>query len=124
GLAGGGYDLIVQSLADEHLRELGPLYRETARLSANGGAFVLVGYHPHFLMNGVPTHFDGPDGEPIAVESYVHLTSDHVTAALAPGWRLEAMVEGVIDESWLAKKPKWERFLAHPVSFAFVWRCS
>jgi SAM-dependent methyltransferase len=124
GLEAGAYDLIVQSLADEHLSELGAPYREAARLAAPGGAFVVVGYHPHFLMSGVPTHFNGADGEPIAVESYVHLTSDHVTAALGAGWRLAEMAEGVIDDAWIAKKPKWERFRAHPVSFAFVWRRS
>jgi SAM-dependent methyltransferase len=122
GLAAGAYDLIVQSLADEHLRELAPLYRETARLAAPGGAFVIVGYHPHFLMSGVPTHFNAASGEPVAVESYVHLTSDHVSAARAAGWTLEEMAEGVIDEAWIAKKPKWERFRHHPVSFAMVWR--
>jgi hypothetical protein len=32
------------------------------------------------------------------------------------------MDEGVIDEAWLAKKPKWARFRRHPVSFCMVWR--
>ena len=121
-VASGAYDVIVQSLADEHLKDLGPLYRETARLAAPGGAFVIVGYHPHFLMSGVPTHFNSSSGEPVAVESYVHLTSDHVAAARAAGWTLEEMAEGVIDDAWIAKKPKWERFRHHPVSFAMVWR--
>ena len=52
----------------------------------------------------------------------MHLTSDHVGAALAAGWRLTEMAEGVVDDAWIAKKPKWERFRSHPVSFAFVWR--
>ena len=122
GLAAGGYRLIVQSLADEHLRDLRPLYLETARLAALGASFVIVGYHPHFLMTGMPTHFNSASGEPVAVESYVHLTSDHVSAALAAGWTLAAMEEGVIDDAWIAKKPKWERLRHHPVSFAMVWR--
>jgi SAM-dependent methyltransferase len=121
-LAAGGYRLIVQSLADEHLRDLAPLYAEVARLASREATFVLVGYHPHFLMNGVPTHFNAATGEPVAVESYVHLASDHVKAARAAGWRLETMEEGVIDDAWVAKKPKWERFRHHPVSFAMVWR--
>jgi SAM-dependent methyltransferase len=124
GLASGAYGLIVQSLADEHLADLAPLYREAARLAAPGAAFVIVGYHPHFLMSGVPTHFNGPAGEPVAVESYVHLMSDHVRAAHAAGWALAEMEEGVIDDAWIAKKPKWERFRHHPVSFAFFWRQS
>jgi len=32
------------------------------------------------------------------------------------------MDEGVVDDAWIAKKPKWERFRFHPVSFSMVWR--
>lgn len=122
GLPAASYDLLVEVLADEHLPELGPLYRETARLARPGAAFVLVGYHPHFLMLGIPTHFDREDGEPVAIESHVHLFSDHVKAAHAAGWALAEMDEGVVDEAWLAKKPRWERYRFHPVSFSLVWR--
>lgn len=122
GLPASSYDLIAQSLADEHLRDLQPLYRETARLVRPGGLFVIVGYHSHFLMSGVPTHFKGRDGAPVAVESYVHLLSDHTKAALRCGWTLLEMDEGIVDDAWIAKKPKWERFRYHPVSFSMVWQ--
>src|SRR4249920_967011 len=42
------YDLCIQSLADEHLRDLRPLYGEVARLSKSNACFVIVGFHPHF----------------------------------------------------------------------------
>src|SRR5262249_53244821 len=58
GLAAEAYDLCVQSLADEHLPDLGPMYREVARVTRPGGNFVIVGFHPQFLMAGMPTHFD------------------------------------------------------------------
>jgi SAM-dependent methyltransferase len=122
GLPGSAYDLLLQVLADEHLADLRPLYRETARLSVPRGVFVIVGYHPYFLMNGIPTHFDRRDGEPVAIESHVHLFSDHVQAAHRAGWTLAEMDEGVVDDAWIAKKPKWERYRFHPVSFAMVWR--
>jgi SAM-dependent methyltransferase len=122
GLTGGSYDLVLEVLADEHLPELWPLYRETARLAAPLGVFVIVGYHPYFLINGIPTHFERPDGEPVAIESHVHLFSEHVQAAHRAGWTLLEMDEGVVDDAWIAKKPKWERYRFHPVSFAMVWR--
>jgi SAM-dependent methyltransferase len=121
GLDTGAYDLATQSLADEHLAELGPLYREAARLLRSGGRFVLVGYHPHFLMLGMPTHFDRADGESVTVESHVHLFADHVAAAHAAGFTLGEMVEGVIDDAWIAAKPKWAVHRNHPISFAMVW---
>ena len=116
------YGLIVESLADEHLPELLPVYREAARLTLPGGCFVLVGFHPHFLMNGVPTHFARDNGEQATIESHVHLFSDHVKAAHEAGWALAEMDEGVVDDAWIRKKPKWERYRNHPVSFALVWR--
>jgi SAM-dependent methyltransferase len=115
------YDLCTQSLADEHLPELGPLYREVARLTRPGGSFVLVGYHPQFLMAGMPTHFDRAPGDPVTIRSYVHLLSDHVKAARAAGWQLREMDEGLVDDVWLRKKPKWEVYAGLPISFAMVW---
>jgi SAM-dependent methyltransferase len=124
GLPEASYDLCLQSLADEHLAELAPLYHETARVTRPGGRFVLVGYHPQFLMAGVPTHFDRGPGDPVTIRSYVHLLSDHVKAASAAGWTLAEMDEGLVDDAWLHKKPKWERYRGLPISFAMVWRAT
>jgi SAM-dependent methyltransferase len=117
------YDLVVASLVDEHLSSLRPLYREAWRLARPGGAFVLVGFHPHFIMaTGMPTHFTGASGEPLAIATHVHLVSDHVAAGLEAGWALAELREGVIDDRWIAVKPKWERLRHHPVSVAYAWR--
>jgi SAM-dependent methyltransferase len=123
GLPSEAYDLCIQSLADEHLSELGPLYREVARVTKRGGHFVLVGFHPQFLMTGVPTHFDRAPGEPVTIRSYVHLLSDHAKAAFALGWSLLELDEGIVDDAWLRKKPKWKGYFGLPISFAMVWRC-
>ncbi len=122
GLPSDTYDICTQSLADEHLPELSPLYKEVARLTKPGGYFVLVGFHPHFLMTGIPTHYDNAEGEAKTIHSYVHLFSDHVKAAHQHGWQLQAMDECLIDDAWLAKKPKWEKYRGLPVSFLFVWQ--
>ena len=121
GLPAAGFDLITQMLADEHMADLAPVYCEAARLARPGGRFVLVGFHPWFLMSGFPTHFDRAPGQPVTIESHVHLFSDHVRAAHAAGWRLAEMEEGVVDDAWVALKPKWEAYRDRPVSFAFVW---
>ncbi|HEY3686575.1 MAG TPA: class I SAM-dependent methyltransferase [Streptosporangiaceae bacterium] len=123
GLESGAYDLAISSLIDEHLADLRPFYDEAWRLTAPGGLCVVVAYHPHFIMTaGMPTHFTSADGEHIAITTHVHLTSDHVTSALGAGWALAEMREGLIDDAWLAVKPKWERFRNHPISAAFTWR--
>jgi SAM-dependent methyltransferase len=123
GLASEDYDLVMTCLVDEHLAEIEPLYAEAFRLARPGGTFVLVGFHPHFIMAaGMPTHFDSASGEPVAIDTYVHLLSEHVTAGLAAGWRLVEMHERVIDDAWLELKPKWERLRGQPVAFAVAWR--
>ena len=123
GLDAGRYALVTTVLVDEHLAALGPLYCEAARLAQPGAAHVLVGFHPFFIMkSGMPTHFDAPDGTPVAIETHVHLFSDHVQAALASGWSLAEMHEQLIDERWIALKPSWAPLRDVPVSFAAVWR--
>jgi SAM-dependent methyltransferase len=122
GLDGGAYDLVVCSLVDEHLPTLTPLYAEARRLARPGGAFVLVGFHPHFIMaSGMPTHYDSASGEPVAIETHVHQLSDHAGAGLAAGWTLTELRERLIDDEWLARKPKWAAMRGRPVAFAFAW---
>lgn len=122
GLPAATYDLCTQSLADEHLPDLLPLYQEVGRVTRRGGSFVIVGYHPYFLLTGIPTHFDRAPGESITIRSYVHLLSDHVKAAHAAGWSLLEMDEGLVDDASLRKKPKWQIYAGLPMSFSMVWR--
>jgi SAM-dependent methyltransferase len=123
GLESAAYGLVTTCLVDEHLPDLQPLYREAFRLAEPGGFLVLVGYHPHFIMAaGVPTHFNSRSGEPVAIDTHVHLLSEHVTTALDTGWSMREMREQVIDDRWLELKPKWERFRLHPIAFAMVWQ--
>jgi SAM-dependent methyltransferase len=123
GLPPSSYDLAIQVLADEHLSDIAPLYHEAARITRDAGELVIVGYHPFFLLSGIPTHFHrSSDDEPLTIESHIHLMSDHVRAAHAAGWTLIEMEEGIVDDEWLAAKPKWEKYRLRPVSYAMVWR--
>ena len=122
GLDSGAYDLVTSSLVDEHLADVAPMYREAARLLRAGGAFVHVGFHPHFIMaSGMPTHYDGADG-PVAIETHVHQLSEQVAAGLTAGLTLAEMHERIVDDEWVALKPKWDRYRGHPISFVLVWR--
>lgn len=117
------YDLVTEVLADEHLPEVAPLYQEAARLARVGGYFVLVGFHPYFLMRGIPTSFVNAAGETRTISSYVHLLSEHVQAALAAHWTLREMYEWVVDEEWISRKPERRRqYQNWPISFALVWQ--
>lgn len=121
GFSPSSYDLLSMSLVDEHLPSLVPVYQEAARVAATGATFVVVGMHPYFFMTGMPTHFKDKDGNSRALETNVHLASDHVAAAFAAGWRLQEMHEGVIDDEWITVKPKWEKYKGYPVNYGYVW---
>jgi SAM-dependent methyltransferase len=123
GLRSEEYDLVMTCLVDDHLADLRPLYSEAWRLASSRATYVLVGYHPDFIMaTGIPTHFESASGEPVAIETHIHLLSEHVTAGLTAGWTLVELKERVIDDAWLALKPKWEPLRNRPISFALIWR--
>ncbi|MFI9406571.1 class I SAM-dependent DNA methyltransferase [Nocardia sp. NPDC052316] len=122
GLPDGSYDLVIASLIDEHLPELAPFYAEAWRLAAPGALCVLVSFHPQFMMTtGMPTHYTPQGGEPVAISTNLHLLSEHVTAALDAGWVLAELTETLIDDTWLAAKPKWRDLRGQPFTMATVW---
>jgi SAM-dependent methyltransferase len=123
GLEASAYELVTTCLVDEHLADLHALYCEALRLAIAGGFFVLVAYHPQFIMaSGMPTHYTNASGKPVAIATHLHLLSEHITAAIEAGWTLVEMKERLIDDGWLALKPKWEHLRGQPITAAFVWR--
>jgi hypothetical protein len=123
GLDTGAYDLAVCALVDEHLPELGPLYSEARRLLRGpAGVFVLVGVHPFFLMAvGMPTHFDGSEGHPLAIETHLHLPGEHVAAASAAGLVAAELHEGLVGDRLIELKPSWAAYRGWPFTEAWVW---
>ena len=122
GLPGGAYDLVVCVLVDEHLPELAGLYAEAGRLLGAAGWFVLVGIHPFFVMSvGMPTHFEVPGTGPVAIETHVHLPSEHVAAATDAGLGARELHEALVDEAFVQRKPGWEPYRDWPFSYAWVW---
>ncbi len=116
------YDLVSVGLADDHLPELLPLYQEAARLVRPQGYLVLLGYHPFFPLSGFPATFEQRPGVLVAIEGYVHLFSEHVQAASRCGWQLRELYERLIDEEWIARRPRAARHLGWPVSFTCLWQ--
>jgi len=127
GLVGQRYDLAISSFATCHLTDLGEFYAEAARLIRPSGKVVLVDYHPFMLLKGVPTHFQAPAGEPVAITNVVHLIGDHVQAGCGAGLTLWELREQLVDAEWVEEnrrlfgEPRLACHVGHPVSFAMVW---
>jgi SAM-dependent methyltransferase len=124
GLESGVYDLVTCVLVDEHLPVLGPLYLEARRLlrPGRGGNLIMIGVHPSFLMAvGMPTHFDDAEGEPVAIETHLHLPSEHVAAARAAGLVPREVHEALVDDDLVRLKPGWEAHRGLPFSYARVF---
>ena len=49
------------------------------------------------------------------------MTASFTRTIRQAGLALTELSECVIDEAWLATKPKWRQYLNWPVSFAAVW---
>jgi hypothetical protein len=58
----------------------------------------------------------------VAIEGYVHLFSEHVQAASRCGWQLRELYERLIDEEWIARRPRAASHLGWPVSFTCLWQ--
>jgi SAM-dependent methyltransferase len=127
GLGSGDYDLVISSFAVCHLDDVNGFYAEAARLIRSRGFVVLVDYHPFMLLKGVPTHFNAPTGEPIAIANVIHLIGDHVEAGRLAGLALLELREQLVDAEWvrhnrrLFGEPRLANHVGHPVSFAMVW---
>lgn len=114
------YDLIVTSLAICHLPNLDALYTEVARILKPGGLFILIDYHPFFLLQGIPTNFD-ENGKSIAIENFVHLFSDHINSGYCVNFKLLEMQERIVDPAWVEQRPGMEKYINQPISFCMVW---
>jgi len=118
----GSYQLAVTSLVDEHLADLAPMYAQAARLLSDDGWYVNVGMHPQFMMTvGMPTHYHAAGGGAVAIETHLHTFEEHVVAAASAGLRLVELREGLIDDGFIAGKPKWAKLRGTPITVCGVW---
>lgn len=122
GLKSRKYDLVINVLAACHIPALNRLYAEAMRLSRPGRWFLLVDYHPFFLLNGIPTKFPTKDGRQLAIENYIHLISDHIRVATGIGFDLIDMTESLVTEEWAEQVPSFAKFIGQPIGFGFTWK--
>ena len=93
-------DVVVGNLVLEHVRDLGPIYAEAARVLRPGGELFLCELHPYRQLRGGQAHFEDEDtNETIPVTAYQHSVSEYVNGGLAAGFVLRALGEHVEDSA-------------------------
>src|SRR5688572_22208385 len=87
-------DVVVGNLVLEHVRDLGPIYAEAARVLRSGGELFLCELHPYRQLRGGQAHFEDADtNQTIPVTAYQHSVSEYVNGGLAAGLVLRALGE-------------------------------
>ena len=90
----GSVDVVVGNLVLEHVRELGPVFAEAARVLRAGGQLFFCELHPYRQLRGGQAHFvDAHTDETIHVAAYRHTVSEYVNDALAAGFTLRTLGE-------------------------------
>ena len=100
-------DLVVGNLVLEHVRDLGPIYAEAARVLRPGGELFICELHPYRQLRGGQAHFeDAQTKETVPVTAYQHSVSEYVNGGLDAGFTLRALGEHVEDSAPAGSPPR------------------
>ena len=89
-------DVVLVNLVLEHVRDLGPVFAECARVLRKGGKLYISELHPMRQLLGARARYTDPHtGADTPVEAYRHGVSDFVNAGLAAGFKVKALGEWV-----------------------------
>lgn len=105
----GAVNLIACNLVLEHIRDLGFVFAEAARVLALGGRFFVCELHPFRQYQGTRANFQR-DSETKEIEAFVHHLSDFTDAAAASRLSLAGVKEWWHEEDQ-DKPPRLVSFL-------------
>jgi malonyl-CoA O-methyltransferase len=86
------YHLISCNLVLEHIRDLGHIFSESARVLHPKGIFFINELHPFKQYQGTKARFEQA-GKTIEVEAFTHHTSEFIAAATLSGFKLNRLSE-------------------------------
>lgn len=111
---------LVCALALDHVPELGPVYREFARVVRREGAIVVSSMHPVLRsVFGWGAWFIDADGK-WDIPTHEHTIGDHLNAAVEAGLTLRRCLEVPGPESSLPSAPQTARIAYEAIPFVLV----
>lgn len=102
-------DLVVCSLALTHVRDLGPVMEQFARVLRPGGHLVISDMHHEWVARGMVPPVRLPDGTRGRLTSYRHPTGDYLRAALPVGLQVRRCEEPLPAKPSTAQIPSGRR---------------
>ncbi|MCI3242889.1 class I SAM-dependent methyltransferase [Streptomyces spinosisporus] len=108
-VANDSVDLVVCSLALTHVRDLGPVMEQFARVLRPGGHLVISDMHHEWVARGMVPPVRLPDGTRGRLTSYRHPTGDYLRAALSVGLQVRRCEEPLPAKPSAAQIPSGRR---------------
>jgi SAM-dependent methyltransferase len=88
------YDLVIESLVLEHVRDLVAVFEEVFRLLRSGGEFLGSELHPYRQRLGKQARFRPPgQDEEIPIAAYAHSIAEFVNCAIGVGFHVAHLAE-------------------------------
>jgi malonyl-CoA O-methyltransferase len=97
-LGTGSIDGVICALAIGHVRDIGAVFSEMARVLRPGGWALVSDFHPYAYLNGARRTFSGTDGRVHAVEHHIHLAGLVSEVSQSAGLRLDAIREPALPD--------------------------
>lgn len=91
-------DLITSSLVLEHIKDLDFVFNQANKKLKSGGLFFISELHPFKQYSGSKARFETENGTQ-ELETYVHHTSEYLTAATKNGFELVELKEWFDEEN-------------------------
>ena len=112
----GAFDLVVSGLVLEHLRDLGPFFREARRVLKPRGRAVVSAMHPAMFLRGAQARFTDPaSGELVQAGSVPQSVGSFVMSALRGGFDLLDVEELAPDDAFAAAYPRAAKYVGWPM---------
>jgi malonyl-CoA O-methyltransferase len=106
-LAARSVDVVMANLILEHVRDLGPIHAEAARVLRPGGQLFLCELHPFRQLRGGQAHFvEEASGETVHVAAFTHSTSEYVNGGIEAGLVLRQLGEWLEPEAPAGTPPR------------------
>ena len=119
-LPSGAFDLVVCSLAFDHVADLREPVAELARVLRPGGRLVVSDVHPVLTAIGTAAYFRGADGASAFMRNHGHLHSEYLEAFAAAGLVVRRCLEPRFDDHDVANQSLGMAFVPEATRAAYL----